>query len=82
MNTPSNSPVRQKNPIIPGFRPSPRPKQRPINEMTLRELQDRHILNVKLLASPYVKYLVLDKRPTADHCILEKRRPQRMLKEY
>lgn len=55
MNTPSNSPVRQKNPIIPGFRPSPRPKQRPINEMTLRELQDRHILNVKLLASPYVK---------------------------
>ena len=61
MNTPSNSPVRRKNPIIPGFRPPPRPKQRPINEMTLRELQDRHILNVKLLASPYVK-LILDKR--------------------
>ena len=68
MDKPSNSPVRRKNPIIPGFRPSPRPKQRPINEMTLRELQDRHILNVKLLASPYVS-LILDKRPTADHCI-------------
>jgi hypothetical protein len=78
MNTPSNSPVRRKNPIIPGFIPSP---QRPIDEMTLRELQDRHILNVKLLASPYV-FFNTDKRPTADYCILEKRRLQLMFKEY
>ena len=71
MNTPSNSPVRRKNPIIPGFRPSPRPKQRPINEMTLRELQDRHILNVKLLASPYVfrniQYWIRDRQLTMHH---------------
>ncbi|KAF8165205.1 hypothetical protein B0H34DRAFT_688264 [Crassisporium funariophilum] len=46
------SPVRRKNPILPGFRPSPKPKQRPISEMTVRELQDRQNLNAKLLASP------------------------------
>ena len=80
MNTPSNSPVRRKHPIIPGFRPSPRPKQRPIDEMTVRELQDRHILNAKLLASPYV--LKVHKKSKADPCITEKRRLQHMFKGY
>ncbi|GLB33680.1 hypothetical protein LshimejAT787_0105640 [Lyophyllum shimeji] len=46
------SPVnRRRQPTLPGFRPPPRPKQR-IEEMTLRELQDLHCLNAKILSSP------------------------------
>ncbi|KAF8076259.1 hypothetical protein FPV67DRAFT_1664544 [Lyophyllum atratum] len=42
---------RRKQPILPGFRPAPKPKQQ-VEEMTLRELQDLHSLNAKILSSP------------------------------
>ena len=48
------SPARRKSTTLPGFRPSPRPKQRPISEMTVRELQDLHKFNIKILSSPCV----------------------------
>lgn len=49
------SPTSPRNrDVPPGFRPSQRPKQRPIPEMTIRELQDLHRLNATILASPYV----------------------------
>lgn len=42
-----------KQQVPPGFRPSVRPKRRPIAEMTIRELQDLRRLNTTILASPY-----------------------------
>lgn len=52
------SPRRKQQTLLPGFRPSPRPKQRPIAEMTLRELQDLHRLNSNVLASPCARSFV------------------------
>ena len=53
------SPVspRRKNATvgaIPGFLKPPKPNNRPISEMTVRELQDRFALNKRILDSPYV----------------------------
>jgi len=45
---------RRKSAIPAGFRAAPRPKQRPIAEMTVRELRDLHSLNVKILSTPWV----------------------------
>ncbi|KAJ7129812.1 hypothetical protein C8R44DRAFT_614495 [Mycena epipterygia] len=47
------SPMRHKTAIPSGFRPAPKPKRTPISEMSLRELQDLHSTNTRLLASPY-----------------------------
>jgi hypothetical protein len=46
--------MRHKNAFPPGFRPAPKPKRTPISEMSLRELQDLHSTNKRLLATPYV----------------------------
>ncbi|KAJ7742473.1 hypothetical protein DFH07DRAFT_777713 [Mycena maculata] len=43
-----------KTTIPSGFRPAPKPKRTPISEMSVRELQDLHNTNIRLLASPYV----------------------------
>lgn len=48
------SPTTRRQTIPHGFRPSFRPKPKPIEEMTLRELQDRQNLNAKILDSPCV----------------------------
>ncbi|KAJ7086766.1 hypothetical protein C8R44DRAFT_901273 [Mycena epipterygia] len=45
--------MRHKTAIPSGFRPAPKPKRTPISEMSLRELQDLHSTNTRLLASPY-----------------------------
>ncbi|KAF5387720.1 hypothetical protein D9615_000273 [Tricholomella constricta] len=50
-SSPTSPMSRRKQSIPTGFRPTPRPKQR-IEEMTLRELQDLHSLNAKILSSP------------------------------
>ncbi|KAI0033770.1 hypothetical protein K488DRAFT_47039 [Vararia minispora EC-137] len=48
------SPARRKSSStgIPGFRVAPRPKQRPIEELTLRELRDIYDRNTRILAQP------------------------------
>ncbi|KAF5370029.1 hypothetical protein D9758_001169 [Tetrapyrgos nigripes] len=62
MSSPSTSPIRnshrrisphRRNPAVPpGFRAAPRPKHRPISDMSVRELQDLYEKNTKLLAEP------------------------------
>ncbi|KAJ7667872.1 hypothetical protein DFH06DRAFT_1267962 [Mycena polygramma] len=44
--------MRHKTGIPTGFIKSPKPKRTPIPEMSLRELQDLHSTNTRLLASP------------------------------
>lgn len=46
--------MRHKTALPTGFRPSPKPKRTPIAEMSVRELQDLHNTNARLLSSPYV----------------------------
>ena len=47
--------LRHKQKSIPaGFRPAPKPRQKPISQMSLRELRDLHNLNTRILSSPYV----------------------------
>ncbi|KAF9075970.1 hypothetical protein BDP27DRAFT_1211633 [Rhodocollybia butyracea] len=43
---------RRSNAAPPGFLPSPKPKQTPISEMSVWELQNRYNRNSKILASP------------------------------
>ncbi|KDR83592.1 hypothetical protein GALMADRAFT_235857 [Galerina marginata CBS 339.88] len=71
--TSPTSPVRRNNPILPGFRPSPRPKQRPIAEMTVRELQDRHNFNAKILSSPEASTSSYAHRVLAEQAAVESR---------
>jgi hypothetical protein len=44
----------RKSSVPPGFLAPPRPKPRPIEELTVRELQDMYDRNKKILSSPYV----------------------------
>lgn len=53
-SSPTRSTMRHKMAIPSGFRPAPKPKRTPIAEMSVRELQDLHNTNTRLLASPYV----------------------------
>ncbi|KAA1466235.1 hypothetical protein DENSPDRAFT_831013 [Dentipellis sp. KUC8613] len=47
------SPVRtRKNAPIPGFRSPPKPKARPIEELTVRELRDLYDRNARILSQP------------------------------
>ena len=39
---------------LPGFIKPPKPKSRPINQLTLRELNDLHNHNARILSGPYV----------------------------
>ncbi|KAJ7047494.1 hypothetical protein C8F04DRAFT_934192, partial [Mycena alexandri] len=50
--SPSRASQRHKTALPHGFRPAPKPKRTPILEMSLRELQDLHSTNTRLLASP------------------------------
>ncbi|THH13274.1 hypothetical protein EW146_g6926 [Bondarzewia mesenterica] len=52
-NMPPTSPIRpRRNAPIPGFRVPPRPKPRPIEEMTVRELRDLYEKNNRVLSRP------------------------------
>ncbi|KAJ7699953.1 hypothetical protein B0H17DRAFT_1158002 [Mycena rosella] len=44
--------MRHKTTLPPGFRPAPKPKRTPISQMSLRELQDLHSTNTRLLSTP------------------------------
>ncbi|KAF9451637.1 hypothetical protein P691DRAFT_807254 [Macrolepiota fuliginosa MF-IS2] len=67
------SPRRKQQTVPPGFRPSPRPKQRPIAEMTLRELQDLHRLNSNILSSPGASTSTYVQRILAEQAAVESR---------
>ncbi|KAJ7228784.1 hypothetical protein GGX14DRAFT_530489 [Mycena pura] len=43
--------MRHKTALPSGFRPAPKPKRTPIDQMTVRELQDLYFTNARLLAS-------------------------------
>ncbi|KAI0321847.1 hypothetical protein OF83DRAFT_1190458 [Amylostereum chailletii] len=49
---PATSPVRRKPVAMPGFRVPPKPKPRPIEELTIRELRDLYDRNTRILAQP------------------------------
>lgn len=49
--------MRSKKPVVPpGFRAPPKPKQKPISQLTARELHDQHDRNARLLNSSYVDF--------------------------
>ena len=48
------SPVRRKSAAMPGFRVPPKPKARPIEELTIRELRDLYERNARILSQPCV----------------------------
>ena len=79
-NLPSGGPrsptlPHRKQQVPPGFRPSVRPKQRPIAEMTIRELQDLRRLNTTILASPYAIPSFYPSPPTHHSIIVERQLP-------
>lgn len=50
--------MRPRKASVPaGFRPPPKPKQRPLEELTIRELQDLHARNANILATPCVGFV-------------------------
>ncbi|KAJ3528027.1 hypothetical protein NMY22_g9562 [Coprinellus aureogranulatus] len=67
------SPVRKRQPTIPGFRPPPRPKRTPIAEMTVRELQDLYNFNKRILASPGASTSTYVDRIRAEQVAVESR---------
>ncbi|TFK76032.1 hypothetical protein BDN72DRAFT_831477 [Pluteus cervinus] len=67
------SPTSRRASLVNGFRPSPRPKPRPIEEMTLRELRDVHNLNAKILASPGASTSTYVHRITAEQAAVAAR---------
>jgi|ERR1700722_9160456 hypothetical protein len=60
MRSSQQSPVRaRKTHAVPHGFLSPKSKQRPITDLTIRELHDLHHRNAKALASPYVHSLLV-----------------------
>lgn len=56
MNSPT-SPKASNRPIPPGFLPS-KPHDRPLEELSKRELNDRYLRNKNILNGPYVSLIV------------------------
>ena len=52
--SPTSPSQARKQAIPPGFIAPPKPKAKPVTQMTVRELHDRHDRNANILASPYV----------------------------
>lgn len=71
--SPPHSPLRPKQHAPPGFRPSPTTRHRPIAEMSLRELQDLHSLNARILASPNASSSTYVHRVSAEQAAIESR---------
>ncbi|RDB22634.1 hypothetical protein Hypma_010334 [Hypsizygus marmoreus] len=71
--SPTSPMSRRKQSIPAGFRPSPRPKPRPIAELSVRELQDLHALNAKILASPGASTSTYVERVSAEQAAVESR---------
>ncbi|KAF8665823.1 hypothetical protein AX16_000266 [Volvariella volvacea WC 439] len=64
---------RPKNPVLPGFRAPPKPKARPLTELTARELRDRHRLNARILQSPEASTSSYAQRISAEQAAIESR---------
>ncbi|KAF9534175.1 hypothetical protein CPB83DRAFT_843817 [Crepidotus variabilis] len=74
----SNSPTSPKRKYstsagLSGFRPAPKPNSTPVGEMTVRELQDRHHLNARILGSPDASSSTYVQRVTAEQAVVESR---------
>ncbi|KAH7887860.1 hypothetical protein F5I97DRAFT_1952125 [Phlebopus sp. FC_14] len=68
------SPTRPKKPAIPpGFMATPRPKAKPVTEMTLRELRDQHDRNARLLSSSSASTSALVQRLSMEQTAIESR---------
>ncbi|KAF8558854.1 hypothetical protein OG21DRAFT_990798 [Imleria badia] len=68
------SPTRAKKTTLPlGFRATPKPKPKPIAEMTARELHDQHDRNGRLLSSSIASTSSLVQRVTAEQTAIEAR---------
>ncbi|KAG1753913.1 uncharacterized protein EDB91DRAFT_424816 [Suillus paluster] len=68
------SPMRTKKPVVlPGFRAPPKPKQKPISQMTARELHDQHDRNARLLNSSSACTSALGQRLSAEQAAIESR---------
>ncbi|KIJ70228.1 hypothetical protein HYDPIDRAFT_104915 [Hydnomerulius pinastri MD-312] len=68
------SPTRIRKPAVPlGFRAAPKPKLKPITEMSLRELHDQHDRNEKLLSSKSASTSALVQRLSAEQTAIESR---------
>ncbi|KAF9469008.1 hypothetical protein BDZ94DRAFT_1152700 [Collybia nuda] len=71
--SPTSPMSRRKHSVPTGFRPAPKPKARPIAEMTIRELQDLHNLNSKILSSPGASTSTYAQRVSAEQVAVESR---------
>ncbi|KAG1780125.1 hypothetical protein EV702DRAFT_761562 [Suillus placidus] len=68
------SPMRPKKTVVlPGFRAPPKPKPKPITEMTARELHDQHDRNARLLNSSSACTSALGQRLSAEQAAIESR---------
>ncbi|KAL4075966.1 hypothetical protein J3A83DRAFT_4089421 [Scleroderma citrinum] len=67
------SPQRSKPAIPPGFRAAPRPKPKPIADMTLRELHDQYDRNGRLLRSSSASTSTLVQRLSMEQKIISSR---------
>lgn len=67
------SPMRSKPAIPPGFRAAPKPKPKPVVEMSLRELHDQYDRNEKLLCSSSASTSTLVQRLSAEQQAISSR---------
>ncbi|KAF8745986.1 hypothetical protein AX14_004278 [Amanita brunnescens Koide BX004] len=70
---PSPMSYRRRQPVPAGFRPSSTSSHRPVSDMTLRELQNLHTLNAKILASPNASTSTYVQRVLAEQAAIESR---------
>lgn len=63
----------KKTVVLPGFRAPPKPKPKPITEMTARELHDQHDRNARLLNSSSACTSALGQRLSAEQAAIESR---------
>ncbi|KAJ7068151.1 hypothetical protein C8F01DRAFT_978731 [Mycena amicta] len=72
--SPTHTPHKTAQPHgLPGFRPAPKPKRPPIAQMTIRELEDLHASNARLLASSSSSNDPWVRRTTAQQVAVEER---------
>ncbi|KAG5340980.1 hypothetical protein C0989_012354 [Termitomyces sp. Mn162] len=71
-SSPTSPRSGRKKSIPAGFRPAPKPKKK-IDEMTLRELQDLHTLNIKILSSPGASTSTYVSRVSSEQAQIENR---------
>ncbi|OCH90698.1 hypothetical protein OBBRIDRAFT_699404, partial [Obba rivulosa] len=67
------SPRPPKPAVPPGFRAPPRPNARPIEQLSVRELHDRHAFNTRILAEPGASTSTYAARIGAEQAAIEAR---------